>query len=75
MSASNTGDFLRLARSWLRIVAVSGVNFLGIVAARAEFCVSSQSSAYGNGRQPLCATLLSYPRQYATALGSRLWKW
>jgi hypothetical protein len=27
MSASDTGDFLRLARSWLRIVAASGVNF------------------------------------------------
>src|SRR4028118_397125 len=27
ISASDTGDFLRLARSWLRIVAGSGVNF------------------------------------------------
>ena len=25
--------------------------------------------------QPFYATLLSYPRQYATALGNRLWKW
>jgi hypothetical protein len=24
--------------------------------------------------QPLYATLLSYPKQYATALGDRLWK-
>jgi hypothetical protein len=24
--------------------------------------------------QPLYATLLSYPKQYATALGNRLWK-
>jgi hypothetical protein len=33
------------------------------------------ATAYGNGRQPLYATLLSYPRQYATALDNRLWKW
>jgi hypothetical protein len=36
------------------------------------------TTAYGNGRrlfgQPLYATLLSYPTQYATALGNRLWK-
>ncbi len=25
--------------------------------------------------QPLYATLLSYPKQYATALCNRLWKW
>ncbi len=25
--------------------------------------------------QPLYATLLSYPKQYTTALGNRLWKW
>jgi len=25
--------------------------------------------------QPLYATLLSCPKQYATALGNRLWKW
>jgi hypothetical protein len=25
--------------------------------------------------QPLYATLLSYPKQYATALSNRLWKW
>jgi hypothetical protein len=25
--------------------------------------------------QPLYATLLSYSKQYATALGNRLWKW
>jgi hypothetical protein len=28
------------------------------------------ATAYGNGRQPLYATLLSYPRQYATAYGN-----
>jgi hypothetical protein len=38
MSASDTGDFLRLAASWLRIVAASGVNFSESVAAGAEFC-------------------------------------
>jgi hypothetical protein len=32
-------------------------------------------TAYGNGRQPLYATQVSYPRQYATTLGNRLWKW
>jgi len=25
--------------------------------------------------QPLMETVLSYPTQYATALGNRLWKW
>jgi hypothetical protein len=72
MLANHTGDFLCLARTWLRIMAASGVNFLGTVAAGAKSCFSSQSSAYGNGRQPLCATQVSYPKQYATALGNRL---
>jgi hypothetical protein len=45
MSASDTGDFLRLARSWLRMVAVSNVDFSESVAAGAEFCFSSESSA------------------------------
>jgi hypothetical protein len=48
MSASDTGDFLRLVRSWLKIVAASGSNFSQSVAARAEFFVArkvlSQSS-------------------------------
>jgi hypothetical protein len=63
MSANDTGDFLRLARSWLRIVVGSSVNFSGNVAAGAEFCFSLESSAsifsrtayataYGNGMQP-----------------------
>jgi hypothetical protein len=42
MSASDTGDFLRLARSWLRIVAASGVDFWETVAAGAEFCFSGR---------------------------------
>jgi hypothetical protein len=29
-----------------------------------------QTTAYGNGRQPLYTTPLSYPRQYATAYGN-----
>jgi len=45
MSASDTGDFLRLARSWLRSVAASGANFSESVAAGAKFCFSSESSA------------------------------
>jgi hypothetical protein len=44
MSASDTGDFLRLARSWLRIVAASDVNFSESVAAGAEFFFSSEVS-------------------------------
>ena len=44
-SAKSVFDFLRLARSWLRIVAASGVNFSESVAAGAEFCFSSKSSA------------------------------
>jgi hypothetical protein len=39
-SAKSVFDFLRLARSWLRIVAASGVNFSETVAAGAEFCFS-----------------------------------
>jgi hypothetical protein len=31
-------------------------------------------TAYGNGMLPLYATQVSYPRQYATTLGNRLWK-
>jgi len=37
------------------------------------------ATAYGNGSrlfgQPLYPTSASYPTQYATALGNRLWKW
>ena len=39
-SASVALDFLRLVRSWLRIVAASGVNFWECSAARAEFWLS-----------------------------------
>jgi hypothetical protein len=42
MSASDTGDFLCLAQSWLRIVAASDVNFSGSVAAGAKFCFSER---------------------------------
>jgi hypothetical protein len=42
MSVSDTGDFLRLARSLLRIVAASGLNFSESVAAGAEFCFSGR---------------------------------
>jgi hypothetical protein len=42
MSASDTGDFLRLVRNWLRILAASGVNFSESVAAGAEFCFSGR---------------------------------
>jgi hypothetical protein len=44
-SATSIFDFLRLAQSWLKIVAASGLNFLGSVAVGAESCFSSQSSA------------------------------
>jgi hypothetical protein len=43
-SARSVFDFLRLARSWLRIVAASGVNLLESVATEAEFCFSSENS-------------------------------
>jgi hypothetical protein len=36
--------------SWLRIVAASGINFSGTVAAGAEFCFSSKSSASVSSR-------------------------
>jgi hypothetical protein len=41
-SAKSVFDFLRLARSWLRIVAASGVNFSETVVAGAEFCFSER---------------------------------
>ncbi len=44
-SAKSVFDFLRLVRSWLRIVAASGVTLSKSVAAGAEFCFSSESSA------------------------------
>jgi hypothetical protein len=44
-SAKSVCDFLRLARSWLRIVAASDVDFLESLAVEAKFCFSSQSSA------------------------------
>ncbi len=44
-SAKSVFDFLRLTRSWLRIVAASGINFSKTVAVGAEFCFSSESSA------------------------------
>jgi hypothetical protein len=83
MSASDTGDFLRLARSWLRSMAVSGVTFSESVAAGAKFCFSGRefrlsllpiSTLYPK-LQSLSNAWLSYPTQYATALGNRLWKW
>jgi hypothetical protein len=45
MSVSDTGDFLRLALSWLRMVAASGANFSKSVAAGEEFFFSSESFA------------------------------
>ena len=44
-SARSVFDFLRLTRSWLRIVAASGVNFSKSVAAGAKFCFFSESFA------------------------------
>ena len=44
-SAKSAFDFLRLAGELAEIVAASGVNFLETVAAGAEFCFSSESSA------------------------------
>jgi hypothetical protein len=41
-SAKSVFDFLRLVRSWLRIVAASGVNLLESVAAGAGFCFSGR---------------------------------
>jgi hypothetical protein len=41
-SAKSVFGFLRLARSWLRIVAASGVNFSESVAVGAEFCFSGR---------------------------------
>jgi hypothetical protein len=41
-SARPIFNFLHQARSWLRIVAASGVDFSETVAAGAEFCFSGQ---------------------------------
>jgi hypothetical protein len=43
-SVKSVFDFLRLARSWLRIVAASGVNFSESVTAGAEICFNSENS-------------------------------
>jgi hypothetical protein len=53
----------------------------GCLSNRLGNLATAYATAYGNGRgllreplgQPLYATLLSYPKQYATALGNRLW--
>jgi hypothetical protein len=66
-SAKSVFDFLRLARSWLKILAMS----LMVCYRLWKWYVT----AYGNGMLPLYATQVSYPRQYATALSNRLWKW
>ena len=50
-SAKSVFDFLRWVRSWLRSVAASGVNFSETVAAGAEFCFSSESSASISSRE------------------------
>ena len=42
MSARDIVDFLRRARSLLRIMAASGVNFSDSVAAGAKFCFSGR---------------------------------
>src|SRR4028118_643178 len=44
-SPKSVFDLLRLARSWLRIVAASAVNFSKSLAAGAEFCFSWESCA------------------------------
>ena len=44
-SAKSAFEFLRLTRSWLRIVAASDVNFWESVAAGAKFSFSSESFA------------------------------
>ncbi len=41
-SAKSVFDFLRLTRSWLKILAASGVNFAETVATGAEFCFSER---------------------------------
>jgi len=66
-SAKSVFDFLRLARSWLKILAMS----LMVCYRLWKWYVT----AYGNGMLPLYATQVSYPRQYPTTLGNRLWKW
>jgi hypothetical protein len=43
-SARSVFDFLRLTRSWLKIVAASGVNFSKSVAAGAKFSSSQRVS-------------------------------
>jgi hypothetical protein len=41
-SVKQVFDFLRLARSWLRIVAAPGVNFSESLAAETKFCFSGR---------------------------------
>ena len=44
-SARSVFDFLRLAQSWLRIVAASGVNFSKLWQPKQNFVLASESSA------------------------------
>jgi hypothetical protein len=75
MSASDTGDFLRLARSWLKIVVASGVNFSKSVAAGAEFCFSGREFRLDFfPRGALCFKLLAQflhflPKKFFFAFG------
>ena len=59
MSASDTGDFFRLARSLLRIVAASGVNLPESVATGTEFCFFSESWASISSRSARYVSICS----------------
>jgi hypothetical protein len=91
MSARDTGDFLHLAASWLRIVAapppvtrhVGKYHFFDTplsVGYRRRCCIKKRitgnliklpNTICNPFVQPLMETVLSYPRQYVTALCNR----
>jgi hypothetical protein len=66
-SAKSVFDFLRLAGELVE-------NFGNVINGMLPL-MKWYVTAYGNGMLPLYATQVSYPRQYATTLGNRLWKW
>jgi len=72
-SARSVFDFLRLARSWLSIVAASAVNFSESLAAGTEFCFSSESSALISSRS--ACSVSSCDRSSCTSCSNLLVTW
>ena len=79
MSASDVGDFLRLARNWLRILVASGNSTP--IAIGAKFVIFSREAGSKNSTPiaigALCPKLqsLSSLTKLPNVVCNRLWKW